>query len=198
MNLLRCFEGGVKILADMMACDNNFHPILDAYHDQQEAALTRNLFSFLIQKVIELGFDFYENDFFSVKTREKDKLFNECKLNYEKYKDQPLRLLKWLKKSLLANQNNCNTKSTELLKCILSPLQTHNLGKYYVSYIERLINKWDKSGNKFQKNDICDMIIIMSLNEDSSEIIVFDDNSYDFLKEINHPSINTIKKFYSR
>ena len=66
-----------------------------------------------------------------------------------------------------------------------------------VDYMGRLFIKWTTNGNKYEKNDIMDMMILRALDMDNSVLITFDKSMQDFIFDINHLSRTYIERYYN-
>lgn len=65
-------------------------------------------------------------------------------------------------------------------------------------YIGRLFLKWIQNGKKYEKNDMLDMMILRTLDIDNCALITFDESMQDYILEIEHTSIEYIKRLYKR
>lgn len=132
---------------------------------------------------------------------EHKKLLKKLKRYFnEKANEQPLKVMNWLEKKYTTEsiENAESEKIETFTEMFKTQLSSHGINEYYVDYIMRMFNRWRCEGNKFEKNDIWDMVVLTSLEDPGSILVVFDDNSYDFLKEKGHRSIEIIDMFYKR
>ena len=214
LGLLTCFYipiqlvEGMRLFQTAIYMQNNLDNIKTELFDSYNADP---------QKYVQTVFNDSMNTFLSLITgaledRIKEKTHNSNMRKYVKKvkeyqnEQQPLKILKFVEtKDFIEAEFSTDDvveQKNEILNEIRSKIEEILLNKvgnaYFSEYAMMLFDKWRTSGNKFMKNDISDMIILMSLWEPDSEIITFDDKSYDFLAAKGHPSIALIDRFYSR
>lgn len=178
--------------------------LTEGYKNNKEAIAARH--SFDVSLIMSIEFIIYSLEHLheyrgKVLSLKHKKLLKKFKKFFnENAKKQPLKILNWLEKKYIEEKSGTENYDklevyTDMFKDIL---KSHKISNYYVDYIERMFNKWRVSGNKLEKNDIWDMVVLMSLDDPNSILIVFDDNNYEFLKEKVHKSIEIIDMFYNK
>ena len=124
--------------------------------------------------------------------------------------EQPLKILRKLEKMKYLDkpertddENEDERRITEkdinkqVREYMLSVLTKNGNSVHFAQYTMMMLDQWRDGGNKFDKNNVGDMIILTSLDDPDSEMLLFDDNSYNYLQTIAHPSTVLIDRFYN-
>lgn len=195
-------DEGMSLVRDIILFDNeevNGKLRLKNAYDENPQKYVANIFNQYVNEFVDKWVDALNEKYPADKGIKK---FTKKVNEYKDVRQQPLLILSLLEgKEWFDNEDGCLTKDNitkEVRNFIWNVLGNKTTNKYVADYSLRLLDTWRISGNKFKKNDILDMIILLNLSQPNSKIIVFDENSYDFLKELNHPSIMLIDRFYQR
>ncbi len=194
--LLRFYKEFILIQKDVLFDNTEKNMLYEAYKKNQEHDFCKSIFDYRLNYLFDNWVSLLEEAnpcFFSnIDAKMAKKLNKKIEVN----KVQPSLMIQWLE-SRIPDSQQCLIRE-EIRELLSMNLYDHNISPIYVEYFIMLYDRICQNGNKFLKNDICDMLILMSLDVPDAEILLFDENSYKFLKSIKSSSVSFIDKYYSK